>query len=51
MRREIKKWCPMTDSNRRPTIYETVALPTELMGHNARFSGLGVRFQELFCGV
>lgn len=26
-------WCPKTDSNRRPPIYETGALPTELLGH------------------
>jgi hypothetical protein len=26
------EWCPKTDSNRRPTIYETVALPAELLG-------------------
>ena len=26
------KWCPKTDLNRRPTIYETVALPTKLLG-------------------
>lgn len=28
---EIKTWCPKTDSNRRPTAYKAVALPTELL--------------------
>jgi hypothetical protein len=32
----FKKWCPKTDSNRRPTIYETVALPAELLGPRGR---------------
>ena len=25
-------WCPMSDSNRPPTDYKSVALPDELMG-------------------
>ena len=29
----ITIWCPLTDSNRRPTAYKAVALPTELNGH------------------
>ena len=33
------KWCPKTDLNRRPTIYETVALPTELLGHLNKKAG------------
>lgn len=37
------KWCPMTDSNRRPTIYETVALPTELMGRGISSLGFGIQ--------
>ena len=28
-------WCPLSDSNRPPTDYKSVALPDELKGHNA----------------
>ena len=27
-----KDWCPRTGSNRRPIVYKTIALPTELQG-------------------
>ena len=29
------KWCPKTDSNRRPIAYEAIALPSELLGQCA----------------
>ena len=29
----LKIWCPLSDSNRPPTDYKTVALPDELKGH------------------
>lgn len=30
---KISKWCPLTESNRRPSAYKAAALPTELKGH------------------
>ena len=32
-------WCPMSDSNRPPTDYKSVALPDELMGHKPSKTG------------
>lgn len=31
-------WCPRTESNRRPSVYKTAALPAELQGHGAPVS-------------
>ena len=37
------KWCPKTDSNRRPTAYKAVALPTELLRQEQRIIQMNVR--------
>ncbi len=34
-------WCPRTESNRRPSVYKTAALPAELQGHGAPVSIFG----------
>ncbi len=31
-------WCPVSDSNRPPTDYKSVALPDELTGRNFTYS-------------
>ena len=38
-------WCPRKDSNPRPTVYKTAALPTELLGHNNKMVG-ELRFER-----
>lgn len=40
---EVEKWCPKTDSNRRPTAYKAVALPTELLRQEQRIIQMNVR--------
>ena len=32
----LEKWCPISDSNQGHTDFQSVALPTELIGHSAR---------------
>ena len=33
LRGQLREWCPLSDSNRPPTDYKSVALPDELKGH------------------
>lgn len=40
---EVEIWCPKTDSNRRPTAYKAVALPTELLRQEQRIIQMNVR--------
>jgi hypothetical protein len=41
------KWCRMSDSNRRPTAYKAVALPTELIRHDLYSTSLCVDRRRL----
>ena len=34
---DVNVWCPLSDSNRPPTDYKSVALPDELKGHQLHY--------------